>query len=69
MNTASPLKMEILKQLFAERRQSAKALQFKQECNTLWKDGLFTRELAVAYIIEVGEILPDPHRANWSKRD
>lgn len=62
MNTASALKMDILKDLFRDRRQSAKALQFKDECNTLWKDGLFTQELATAYIIEVSEILPDPHR-------
>lgn len=60
VNTASSLKMEILKQMFRERRQSAKARQFRQECLTLHADGLFTQDLAVAYIIELGEIQPDP---------
>lgn len=61
---ASQLKMDILKGMFEERKQSALALQFKRECNILFKDGLFTQELAVAYIIELGEIQPDPPRSN-----
>ena len=60
IDTASPLKLQILKQMFKERRQSAKACQFRQECLTLHADGLLTQELAVAYIIELGEISPDP---------
>lgn len=61
--------MDILRQMFAERRQSAKARDWRQECLTLHADGLFTQELATAYIIELGDILSDPSRVNRGGHD